>query len=497
MLVRNVLVTYLGQFFITVLGIVFVPYYVKQIGVEAYGLVGFSIMLQGWFSLLDMGMSPTLGRVVSIFKGGQIPLAIAGSVTNTIEKIFLLFGGGVILLAALTASFIASRWLNVENLEHKIVTNSVFIIGVMLAVRWLTSLYRGGLTGLELHVWINKFNVAYGLLRYVLVIPFLYFFPDVVSFLLFQLFISVVEVLSFRYKLISHVPFNRHEVSFKVLRGYLSFTGVLAFTTIVWLVATQLDKLLLSGVMELSMYAYLTLAITAAGAIQVLSSPLQTVLQPRFNVLFASGKSAEFIKLYRIGVQALTVLIAPVSATFFFCADHFLWLWTGRLDVVESSTFLLQWYSLGNSLSVILVVPYCIQFARGDLRLHLRLNFFYILIMAPLIVYVVNKFGADGASLLWAGSSLLLSMVWPLVVNKVFMPEISPQWFLRNTFGLWTTVFAVAAGLSQILIRSESRVESMVVVCCVWFMGIVVALVLAKELRQALNSQVLHFFGKD
>ena len=32
----------------------------RFLGVEAYGLVGFFVMLQGWFLLLDMGLSPTM-----------------------------------------------------------------------------------------------------------------------------------------------------------------------------------------------------------------------------------------------------------------------------------------------------------------------------------------------------------------------------------------------------------------------------------------------------
>ena len=31
------------------------PLYIKYMGAEAYGLVGFFTMLQAWFGLLDMG----------------------------------------------------------------------------------------------------------------------------------------------------------------------------------------------------------------------------------------------------------------------------------------------------------------------------------------------------------------------------------------------------------------------------------------------------------
>lgn len=44
------------------MGPAFIPRYIKYPGIEAYGLIGLFALLQAWLSLLDTGMTPTLGR---------------------------------------------------------------------------------------------------------------------------------------------------------------------------------------------------------------------------------------------------------------------------------------------------------------------------------------------------------------------------------------------------------------------------------------------------
>ena len=39
-----------------------IPLYIKFMGVEAYGLVGFYLMLQAMLQVLDLGLSPTMNR---------------------------------------------------------------------------------------------------------------------------------------------------------------------------------------------------------------------------------------------------------------------------------------------------------------------------------------------------------------------------------------------------------------------------------------------------
>ena len=51
-----------GRGWSVVMGLVFIPLYVRYMGIEAYGLVGLFTTLQALFSLLDLGMSAALNR---------------------------------------------------------------------------------------------------------------------------------------------------------------------------------------------------------------------------------------------------------------------------------------------------------------------------------------------------------------------------------------------------------------------------------------------------
>ncbi len=67
---RNILANYASQIYVMVVGIVMVPLYIEYMGAEAYGLVGFFAMLQTWFQLLDIGLTPTMAREMARFQGG-------------------------------------------------------------------------------------------------------------------------------------------------------------------------------------------------------------------------------------------------------------------------------------------------------------------------------------------------------------------------------------------------------------------------------------------
>ena len=64
---RNVLANYVGQGWSALMGLAFVPLYIRYLGIEAYGLIGVFAVLQACLSLLDMGMTPTLNREMARF----------------------------------------------------------------------------------------------------------------------------------------------------------------------------------------------------------------------------------------------------------------------------------------------------------------------------------------------------------------------------------------------------------------------------------------------
>lgn len=67
---RNILANYASQIYVTLIGIVVLPLYIKYMGAEAFGLVGFFAMLQVWFNLLNVGLTPAMVHETACFRDG-------------------------------------------------------------------------------------------------------------------------------------------------------------------------------------------------------------------------------------------------------------------------------------------------------------------------------------------------------------------------------------------------------------------------------------------
>ena len=67
---RNLIVSYVSQGWVALMGVAFVPLYIRYLGIEAYGLIGAFSVLYSLLVILDFGISPTLMREVSRFTGG-------------------------------------------------------------------------------------------------------------------------------------------------------------------------------------------------------------------------------------------------------------------------------------------------------------------------------------------------------------------------------------------------------------------------------------------
>ena len=125
---RNTIANYIGRLYVAFIGIVIVPAYLTYLGKEAYGLVGFFSMVQGWLQLLDMGLSTTLAREAARFNAGGYSGAIFRRLFTLVTRLFL---GVAIVIATgsvLSADFIAASWLNVKTLPDNDVAYALSVV---------------------------------------------------------------------------------------------------------------------------------------------------------------------------------------------------------------------------------------------------------------------------------------------------------------------------------------------------------------------------------
>lgn len=459
---KNILANYTSQIYVTLIGIVMTPIYVRYMGAEAYGLVGFFTMLQIWFYFLDMGLTPTMARETARFTGGALDALSLRRLLRAIEGVLI----GVALLGTVVivvgAKAIAGSWLQVQQLPLDEVQHAIMLMAGTVALRWVCGLYRGVVTGFERLVWLNAFNIAATTVRFVLVIPFLICVgAGPVLFFSYQLAVASLEAVVLvgkAYWLLPGVEAGtRLPWKWEPLRRGLKFSLSVAFTTSAWVLVTQTDKLVLSKMLTLTDYAYFTLAIVVASGVLVISAPIVTALMPRLTKLNAEGDESGLVRVYRDATQLVGVIAIPATLVLAFFAEQVLWAWTGDAEVVRHATPALRLYALGNGILSLAGFPYYLQIAKGDLKLHLIGIGLFVVLLIPTLILATLQYGVTGAGYAWLGANAIYFLAWVPKVHRRFVNGLHGAW-LRDIGGIVSLSLIVATLAKLTLTWSVERI---------------------------------------
>jgi len=103
----NVLANFSGQVWITLIGVLTVPIYLRYLGVKLYGIIGIFWGLQVPLTVLDVGLAPTLNREIARLSTFPDKAQEIRDLTRTLEIPFWLVAVSVGVLTFLISPYVA------------------------------------------------------------------------------------------------------------------------------------------------------------------------------------------------------------------------------------------------------------------------------------------------------------------------------------------------------------------------------------------------------
>jgi O-antigen/teichoic acid export membrane protein len=491
---KNIVASWVSQIYVAALGMLMVPFYLRYMGAEAYGLVGFFAMLQVWFQLMDIGLTQTMSREAARYRGGALDALSLRRLLRSLEALFLLVAVAGALGIALCAPLIASDWLQARRIDIAEVRHAVVLMGLLVALRWVSGLYRGVISGFEALVWLNACNAMIATARFMLVIPLLMFVGGTpLVFFNFQLVVAIVELLLLvaqTYRLLPRVEDARLRWEWRLLRQLLKFSLGVAFTSTIWVAMTQVDKLMLSKLLPLDEYGVFTLAVLIASAVTLITAPITAALQPRMAQVSASGQGEDLLRLYRRGTQIVGLMAAPATLVLLCFPRQVLGIWTGDAAVAASAAPILQLYALGNGLLAFGAFPYYLQFARGELRLHVIGNVLFLVTLLPALIWAARHYGALGAGYAWAISNLAYFLLWIPLVHRRFMRGAHLDWLLRDVLAVVVPPAIAAVMLRSLIDWPQNRFSAFLLILAVGLTLLLLSGIGASSVREMASGKL-------
>lgn len=416
---RNLVANYLGQAWTGLIGLAFVPLYIRYLGIESYGLIGVFTLLQTWFLLLDMGLTPALGREMARFTAGAHSVQSIRDLLLSIERVGGAIAGLIGVLVWGASTWLATHWLSAQQLSPEAVARAIALMGIVVALRFLEGLYRGALLGLQRQVFFNLVNSLFATLRAAgAVVILAWWSPTIEAYFLWQAGTSLAVVVVLAIAVRRELPPAPAAPRFcrQALIDIRHFAGGMLATSFLAMLLTQVDKLLLSRLLSLENFGYYTLAATVGAAVYLLITPITQSFYPRLTELIVKGDQRELAEVYHRGARLVTLLATPGALMLAAFGEDLLLLWTDDMLLARHVAPLLALLACGTLLNGFMHMPYMLQLASGWTSLAVRINLVAVAFLVPAILWATPRYGAIGAAWVW-----ILLNVGYIVVGIQFM----------------------------------------------------------------------------
>lgn len=462
----NIITNLIGQSYAIAVAIIITPFYLQYLGAEAYGLVGFFMVLQNWLILLDMGLSATLGRQVAYARGQIIEFEKFQNLLRSFELIFLSLTLGVVIFTYLSSDWLARSWLKSNTLSPENISYCITIMGLVIGLRLCSIIYRSGINGFEDQVWVNKASVIINSLKYIgSLLILVYISIDINHFFEYQLVIGAIEAALLGRRFYFNLPSFEKSISLRkidwgVFREILPFTLGITYTSAVLTVITQFDKLLLSGFLSLEEFGYFSLITLVTSSIINLSTPVFLAFLPRMTMLVSKSNPKEMIAIYVDMTQIITWITFSSAMLISIYSQEIFYSLTGDKKAYIWGRETLTWYALGSSIYVLGTFQYYLQNAFGTLRLYVIGSTLTLLIQAPLIYFITMKYGALGAGQLWFVFSSIWFLGWTLVVHRILIPDFHLKWLIKDILPILIMISLLSSIMGKMIYfdMNESRI---------------------------------------
>ena len=314
------------------------------------------------------------------------------------------------------------------------------------------------------------------------------------SYFEYQLVIGIIELLIIHQKVYKVVPKTDSFIkpSIKYLKIIMPFALAIAYTSGLWIVLTNIDKLLLSNLLPLKEYGYFSLVAVVVSGMAVMSGPIGTAVQPRLTSLISQGKEEDMIVLYKKATQFVSVIGFAVAGTVALFSSELLYAWTGDMEAALWAGDILFWYALGNGLLMVLAFQYYLQFAYGNLKYHVWGNTIFGFVQIIVMIIAVYTYGALGAGIAWFWLQALFLSFWPGYIHSKFAKGIHKNWMMKDVLPMILSSIVVLVVIKNINIDffSFRRIELFLILLLIGGVVLIINSLVASEVRNMILKRL-------
>jgi|Deesub1362A_J573_1020465.scaffolds.fasta_scaffold00073_85 O-antigen/teichoic acid export membrane protein len=465
LLVKNIGLNYIGQAVLFVVFIFTVPYVVKGLGPDRYGIYAILWTLIGYFTFLELG----IGRATTKFVASALGNGKTEEIPRIVLTVFLIMLGlgiiGTIIFFFITPYLVDSIFkvpdLLKEEMKSMFIMASPYIIMLLLQIQ-----LRGVLEAYQRFDLINFIKIPSQI--FTLVIPVIIValngtLPMLALALVTKEFVFCLIYMTFCIKVMPPLKVS-NLLTLEGLKTIASYAGWLSIAQIISaLLLHNLQPFLIGLILSTTIVTFYSVPYDLVLKLLVIPNNIIVVLFPAFSTLEAASLD-KLGKTFKSALKYLTILILPVSFIGIFFTEEIITLWLGK--DFEMSINILRIMMIGFFIMSIEGIFVALLLAVGRVK---EISLF-VLFIAPVYIIIsvtfIKNIGVIGAAFSWlilriisfafsGGLSWKLGLIkWDVQIKGILKPLAGLSFFticvviFKSAFqSSWITIITAGAFL--------------------------------------------------
>lgn len=411
-----------------VLSLLAVPFYIRTLGAENYGAVGFFLAIQMVVGMLDFGLATAVLREISWLTGQKAPANQFLTLLRTFEIPFWITACVISAIGIFFGQALLGAIFSIDATRSSIGFPVSALIFIAASGRFPFSVYFAYLSGLGYTGRANIAVLVLDTLRTIGTVLLLFVSPSLMAFFGWQAFAAVATSLicawiARRSSPRSHGSAAYNWSLYKDLRSLMVGTGLYY---VVHGVAYNLDKILLPRFLDAADFGHYV----AIGQLAVIAFWVPHAVwwaqNPRILAALATSNTRSGVETYALTATLMSAICSATILAVYLAAPALVRIWIGASDSGNFGYVLIM-LTLGNAAYALSHLAQSIQQAAKT--------------MVPLVlVYAGATFGVPIVAFLVLGTFTPLSgaAVWCGVYVLSFLGSLTAYLRHAPTFiGVW------------------------------------------------------------
>lgn len=400
LLARNTLINLIGQIAPLLVAVFTIPFVVRGLGTDRFGLLAIAWVVLGYFNLFDLGLGRATTKYVAeaFGKGGedQVP-AIIWTAVSVQAAMGLL---GTIVLWAIT-DLLVDEVLNIpaELLEEARLT--FHLLSLSIPIILTSSSFSGALEAAQRFDLLNAVRIPTSILTYLLPLLGLSLglgLPGIVALILLARSGALFALVAMNLQVFPGL--REYSASSTLLSSLFAYGGWITVSSLVGPILVYLDRFLIGSLLTVSALAYYTAPYEAVTRLWVISASLTMTVFPAFSTLVGRRDEKRLGSLLSRSVKYILLATGPVAVVISLFAGEILQIWLGA-DFARESTAVVQILAFGVLINSLGQTPFAFLQGVGRPDIPAKFHLIELPIYIALAWILVSRFGIVGAAWAW------------------------------------------------------------------------------------------------